>query len=119
MLLDAVDGVDSVTERGIGSQVEREGNDGKLALVIQRQSRGVGLKTREGAEGNLQAVGGFYIGAREGIGSLLELGIDFHDDVVLVELREDSADLALAESVVKGFGNIRGEKAERRGGGAV
>src|ERR1700674_5970923 len=95
-------------------QVGVEGNKGKLALVVQGQSRGVGLKTREGAEGNLQAVGGFYVDVLQGIGILLELGIDFHDDVILVELGENGGDLSLAESVVKSVVNIGGKNVEAR-----
>ena len=50
---------------------------------------------------------------------LLVLRIDLEDDVVLVELREDDRDLALAEGVVERIVDGRGGQAQARGGVAV
>ena len=62
---------------------------------------------------------GADVNALERIGILLELRIDFQDDVILVELSEDGRDLALAEGVVKGVVDVGGENAEARSGVAV
>ena len=51
----------------------------------------------------------------EGVGILLELRIDLQNDVILIELREDGGDLALAESVVKGVINVRRKDTQTRG----
>ncbi len=50
---------------------------------------------------------------------MLELWVHFHDHMILIELRVDRGDLALAEGVVQGVVNVRGENAEPRGGIAV
>src|SRR3989440_1851928 len=118
ILLDAVDGVNRVAERSIGSKVERERDHGKLTLVVQCQRGGAGLETRERAEGNLRAVGGFYVNVFQRIGVLLELRIHFDDDVILVQLSKDGGDQALAESVIKCVVDIGGENAEARSGNA-
>src|SRR6266436_6241054 len=105
--------------------------------MVDSQGGGAGLETRESAERDLRTwrrgdgrllcagnvatgAGGGLLAARrrlhvdvfESVRILLELGIDFHDDVILVELGEDGGDLALAEGVVEGVVDIGGENAE-------
>src|SRR5215813_3655035 len=53
------------------------------------------------------------------IGVLLELRIHFHDDVILIELRVNRGDLALAEGVVESIVNVSWENAEPGCGVAV
>src|SRR6266403_4219495 len=118
-LLRGIDGVYGVAKRPIGSQIERESHDGKLALMIERQSGVARIKAREGAERDLRAVGRFYINIFQRIRILLELRIDFHDHVILIELGKNRGDLALAKSVVKRVVNVGGKNAEARGGVAV
>src|SRR5260370_28482068 len=115
-LLREVDGIHSVAERPVGSQVERESNDGKLALMIKRQSGVARIKARKGAERDLRAVGRFYVNVFQRIGILLELRIDFHDHMILIELGKNRGDLALAKSVVKRVVNGGGKHAKARGG---
>ena len=52
-------------------------------------------------------------------GSVWKLGLDFHHDVVLVQLREDGGDLALAEGVVEGVVDVGHGDAEAGRGVAV
>src|SRR6267143_2011487 len=117
--LRAVDGVDRVAERGIGGQIERESDNRKLALMIEREGGGAGVETREGAERDLRAVGRLYVNVFQRIGILLELRIDFQNDVILVELSEDRGDLALAKGIVERVVNVGGKNAEARSGVAV
>src|SRR5260370_22277322 len=118
-LLRGVDGVHGVAERPIGGQIERESNDGKLALMIERQSGVARIKARKGAERDLRAVGRFYVNVFQRIGILLELRIDFHDHMTFIELGKNRGDLALAKSVVKRDVNVGRKLAEARGGVAV
>jgi len=53
------------------------------------------------------------------IGILLELRIDFHDHVILVELGKDCGDLALAKGIVERVVNVGRKNAEARSGVAV
>ena len=53
--LGRVDGVDGVAESRAGSQIERDGDDRKLPLMVDGQGGGARLETREGAERNLRA----------------------------------------------------------------
>src|SRR5258708_39477832 len=114
-LLRGVDGVHGVAERPIGGQIERESNDGKLALMIERQSGVARIKARKGAERDLRAVGRFYVNVFQRIVILLELRIDFHDHMILIELGKNRGDLALAKSVVKRVVNVGRKHAKARG----
>ncbi len=97
-----------VAKRGIGSQVEGNGDNRKLALVIDGQRTGAGLKARKGAQWNLAAVRGMDIDVLQRAGILLEVRSDFHYYVVLVQLGENRGDLALAECVVERVVDIGG-----------
>ena len=55
----------------------------------------------------------------ERVGILVERGIDFHDDAILIELGENGGDLALAKGVVERVVDISGEDAEAGSGVAV
>src|SRR5579859_6256665 len=114
-----VDGIDGVAERGVGRQVERKSDDGKLALMIQGERGGIGFDASEGGKRNLRAVGGVDVNILERIGILLELRVHFHDDVILIELRVNRGDLALAEGVVQGVVDVGGKNANARGGIAI
>src|SRR5258706_7932206 len=117
--LRAVDGVDRVAERGIGGQIERESDDRKLTLMIECEGGGAGLETRKGAERDLCAVGRLYVNVFQRIGILLELRIDFHDHVILVELGKNCGDLALAKGIVERVVNVCRKNAKSRSGVAV
>src|SRR5467141_466874 len=117
--LRAVDGVDRVAERGIGGQIERESDDRKLALMIECEGGGAGLETRKRAERDLCAIGRLYVNVFQRIGILLELRIDFHDHVILVELGKNCGDLALAKGIVERIVNVGRKNAEARGGVAI
>src|SRR6266478_6823026 len=118
-LLRGVDGVYGVAKRPVGSQIERKSDHRKLPLMIERQSRVARVKPREGAERDLRAVGRFYINIFQRIRILLELRVHFEDHVILIELRENGRDQALAESVVKRVVNVGGKNAQSRSGVAV
>src|SRR6267143_2058944 len=100
----------------MGGKVEGKRDDGKLALMVERESRGSWLETGEGAERHLLAGGGADVNTLERIRVLLELRIDFEDDVILVELRKNRGDLTLAEGVVERVVNVGGKNSEARGG---
>ncbi len=53
------------------------------------------------------------------VGSVWKFGSDFHDHVVLIQLREDGGDLALAEGVVEGVVDVGHGDAEAGGGIAI
>ena len=74
---------------------------------------------REGTERNLRAVGGFDVEVFQSLGILLELRINFEDDVILVQLRKDGGDLALAVGVVERIVDVGRENAEARRGVTV
>ena len=69
---------------------------------------------RERAERNLLADGGFDVNIFERIGMLLELRVNFENDAILVELRENRRDLPLAERVVESIVNVGGKNPEAR-----
>src|SRR5260370_994927 len=98
-LLRGVDGVHGVAERPIGGQIERESNDGKLALMIERQSGVARIKARAGAERGLRAVGRVYINISQRMRILLELRMNFHNHVLLSELEKSRGALAPAKSI--------------------
>jgi len=54
--LGGIDGVNGVAERGIGREIERESDDGKLALMIQGERSGISFGSCEGRQRNLGAV---------------------------------------------------------------
>ena len=58
--------------------------------------------------GTCCAGGRVHVDVFQRVGILLELRIDFQDHVVLVQLREDGGDLALAEGVVERVVDVRG-----------
>src|SRR6267143_3139804 len=74
--------------------------------MIEREGGIARIEAREGAERDLRAVGGFYINILQRIGILLELRIDFHDHVILIELGKNRGDLALAKGIVKRVVNV-------------
>ena len=118
-LLGALDGVDGVAQGGVRSQIEGKRDHGKLALVIQGQRRSARIEMRECAEGNLCAVGRFHVNVFQGVRILLELRIHLEDNVILIELRKDGGDLALAEGVVKRVINVRRQNAQAGSGVAI
>ncbi len=56
--LGGVDGVNGVAEGGIGREIERESDDGKLALMIEGERGGISFGSCEGRQRNLRAVRG-------------------------------------------------------------
>ena len=100
-LLRFFDRGDGVAERTAGAQVEGKGHGRELALV--RMESGV-LRSRacgKGAQRHRLAGGGFHVNFVEHVGGRTEVRLHFENDAVLVELRENDRDLALAERVVE------------------
>src|SRR5208282_2708984 len=54
--LGLVDGLGGLPERRVGCQVERDGDDGKLSLVIDGQGAALHFEASDGAEGNGGAI---------------------------------------------------------------
>src|SRR5258708_14880110 len=92
-LLREVDGIHSVAERPVGSQVERKRDNRKLALMVESESGVARIKAREAAERDLRAVGRFYVNVFQRIGTFLELRIDFHSNMLLSALRQNRGDM--------------------------
>src|SRR6266566_1152351 len=118
-LLRAVDGVNRIAQRCAWSEVEGERHDGKLALVVPSERRIPGVEMREGTERDLRAVGGFDVKVFQRVRILLELRIDFQDHVILIQLREDGGDLALAVGIVKRVVDVRRKNSQARSGVSV
>src|SRR5260370_41807821 len=87
--------------------------------MVQRQRRVIRVEAREGAQRDLRSVGGLYVNVLQRIGILLELWIDFHNHVVLVQLRKNRGDLALAKGVVERVVNVGRKNTEAGSGVAV
>src|SRR5215469_5713082 len=111
--------------------------------MVKREGGRAGLKTSKGAEGNLRVRSGAYTGLSvvgdvsrgaakclqgavgsyvdvfQGVRILLELGIDFQYNAILVELGVDGGDLALAEGVVESVVDGGGQNAQAGRGVAV
>ena len=75
--------------------------DGRLALMVHLQRRGIGVVMREGAERHVAAAGRAYEDVPEAVRVLPELRVDLEHDVVLVQLRVHRRHEPLAERVVQ------------------
>ena len=115
MSLGLVDGGDGVADALAGGEIEGDGDDRELALVVDDEGALALLKVGEGGERDLGAVGALDVDIVERGGIALELGRDLEDDVVLVQLGEDGGDLALAEGIVEGVVDVLRGDAEARG----
>ena len=113
--LDLIDGVHCVAQRSTGRQIERQGDHGKLALMVHGQRRRRLLEMRESAERHLRAVRRIHVDILQRVGILLEARIDFEHDVILVELREHRGHLPLPEGVVEGVVDCWRQDSEPRG----
>ena len=117
------------------SQIERQRNHGKLALVVHRDGNGGRLHAREGIERDLAAIrknqrgvnrrsagsrrAGPYKQLAEVRGILVEPGLHFQHHVILVQLRKDGRDLPLSISVVQRLVDGRCGDSQPRGRVAV
>ena len=82
-------------KRRAGSEVERQGDGGKLRLMIEDQRRARRRPIGNGSKRDVAARPNVDTGERVGTASIL--GRELEDDVVLIELREDGRHLPLAE----------------------
>src|SRR5580700_4730590 len=106
-------------ERSSWSKIERDGDSGKDALVIDGKSGTGRLVTGEGAEGHELAGSGGHIDRFESCRILLSAGHDFQDYVVLIETLVDGGDFALAESVAQSVVDRLHRDAESAGSIAI
>ncbi len=118
-LFHAIDGRDCISQRTPRRQVEADDGGGELALVADGQLRARLLPVGEHAEWHLRAVARLHIEIVERGGVGLEVGRDLHHHVILVELREDGGDLALAEGIVERVVDVGHGDAQPRSGVAV
>src|SRR4029077_17836236 len=100
--LGAIDGVDGIAQGSVWSNVKGKSDDRELALMIQGEGGWRCGDRSEGAQRNLRTIGGAHVDVLERVWRLLELRIGLHYHAVLVQLRINRGDLALAEGVVKG-----------------
>ena len=117
--LSSGDGRDRLAQGNAGGKVEREGDGGELALVIDSQRSGRGREVGEGTQWHLGTTGRAYVDVLQCVRTLLKIRFHLHYHMVLVQLREDGRDLTLAEGVVEGIVDHLGGDAQPRGGVAV
>src|SRR6516164_7935282 len=87
--------------------------------MVQSERRIPRVEVCEGTQGDLSAVGGFDVKVFQRVRILLELRIDFQNHMILIQLREDGRDLALAVGIVKRVVDVRRKDAQARSGVAV
>src|SRR6266478_4431389 len=114
-----VDSLRGFTQRNSGCQVERESYHRKLPLVIDGQRGVLILEMRESGKRNLCPAGGFDINILQRIWVLLKLRADLEHHVILIQLGEDSRNLALSERVVQNVINGLRQDTEPRSRVAV
>ena len=78
------------------------------------QGRIGGLIVREGAHRYEASARGAHVDVLQGVGVLLIARVDFKHHVILVQLRVDGRDLALAEGVIQGLVDRLGGDAQAR-----
>ena len=98
------DGGDRFADRVARSEIEAQSHRRKLALMIDCERRDRWAQARELAERRHAAPRRFRIDAGERVGAELVAGVDFEDDVVLIECRIDLRDMSLTERVVEHSG---------------
>src|SRR5204862_3672756 len=113
---DGFDRGDGVAEGDAGREVEGEGDDGELALVVDGERGGGRGEVGEGGEGHGRAGGRAHVDVLEGLRVLLEARLHLEDDVVLVQPREDRGHVELAEGGGEGVVDRLGGDAEGGGG---
>ena len=101
LALGGVDRRHRVAERGVRRQVEADGHRRELLVVRDHQRRGGVHEARERRERHLHAAGAGHVEPRQRVGIALILRHRLQDDAVLVRLRVDGRDLALAEGRVE------------------
>src|SRR5882762_750181 len=98
VLLRLFNGVYGLSERNSFRQVERKRHHRELPLMVHGDGSGLRGKLRKGAQRNLRTVRRMHKNLFQRVGILLERGIHFQDDMVLIELRENRGYLTLAKS---------------------
>ena len=116
---DFFDGLRRLSKRNSGSQVERNRDRRKLALVIHRQRNVGGHEVSERRQRYGRAAGGAQVNILQSLGRLLELRRDFHDHVVLVERTVHGGDLPLSEGVVERIVDVLRGYTQPAGGVAI
>src|SRR5665213_1296394 len=116
ILLRAIHFFNRLSERGVRRKIEGNGDARKLALVVDGQRRGLVLEMGNRAERDRAAIGGLDVNVLQLSRVFLKSREGFHNDVVLIQLREQGRDLPLAKGVVKRFINLvrRNSQARRR-----
>ena len=110
-----LDGLHRRAQRRAGREIERQRRRWKLALVIDGQRRAGRRHLRDRLKRNRTAVSGRNVDRRYGVRIAPVPRLDFQDDVVLIQLREDRRHLALAERAVQRVvDGLRGDAEARR-----
>ena len=106
-------------QRFAAGQVEGDGDDGELSLVIHRQGGGGLLDARKRAQRRHAAAGGANVDVGQIFRPAVQLGLGFQHDAVLVQLREQDKYLPLAEGVVQRVVDHLRRDPQPRGGIAI
>src|ERR1043166_1953212 len=101
LLLGFIDGAYCIAKRSTGRKIERNVNHGKLALMIDGKRSVDGLQKRKGTNGNSSA--GIRLDEKmiEILRIIAKVGMSFQHDMILIQLRKDRRNLALAERIIK------------------
>src|SRR5437660_1397228 len=101
ILLRLLDCFGSLPQRNSRRKIERQRNDRKLSLMVDRQ-RGIrSFEVAEGGERNLLPATGVDIDVSECVRILRKLRFDFQHNVILVQLRKNRRDLPLPKSIIE------------------
>ncbi len=95
---------DRVAKRRTGYEIERDGDGGKQALMIDDERCVGGGIVREGAERHQRAVRRPHIDVLKAIGILPEARLYFQDHTVLIQLLVHGGDLTLAKGIIERIG---------------
>src|SRR5207247_5711984 len=119
LTLHGLDRVHGMTERVARREIERNGDRGKLADMVDREWSGARAELRDGRERDLRAARRSDVDVLQRVRTAAELGLHLEYHAILRRLGVDRRDQALPESVVERGIDGRGRDAQAPGAGPV
>ena len=107
--------IDRFAQRHAGIQIERDGDGGKLALVVDLDGGGLSAQARHGRERHFPAVGGLKVNGIQPRGRLPPAGRHLHDDIILIERCVHGRDQRLPKGAVERVVQTRCRQAQAHG----
>src|SRR5437016_13964578 len=108
-----------MTERVARREIERNGDRGKLADMVDREWSGARAELRDGRERDLRAARRSDVDVLQRVRTAAELGFHLENHAILRRLRVDRRNEALPEGVIERGIDGRGRDAEAPGAVAV